>query len=72
LTLYNSGARISEVLTLTRDQVRFETSTFLHLTGKGRKERTVPLWSDTAQVLKDWFRELEGHAGRIAFPNARR
>jgi integrase/recombinase XerD len=71
LTLYNSGARISEVLTLTRDQVHFDTSTFVHLTGKGRKERTVPLWPDTAQVLKAWFRELEGHAGRIAFPNAR-
>ena len=71
LILYNSGARISEVLTLTRDQVRFDSSTFVQLTGKGRKERTVPLWPDTAQVLKAWFRELEGHAGRIAFPNAR-
>jgi integrase/recombinase XerD len=71
LTLYNSGARISEVLTLTRDQVSFDTSTFVQLTGKGRKQRTVPLWPDTAQVLKAWFRELEGHAGRIAFPNAR-
>jgi integrase/recombinase XerD len=71
LTLYNSGARISEVLTLTREQVGFETTTFVHLTGKGRKERAVPLWPDTARVLKAWFRELEGHAGRIAFPNAR-
>ena len=56
--LYNSGARVSEVITLTRAQVCFDTSTFVHLIGKGRKERTVPLWPDTAQVLKAWFREL--------------
>ena len=71
LTLYNSGARVSEVITLKRTQVRFETSTFVHLTGKGRKERTVPLWPDTAQVLKAWFREVGDYAGELAFPSAR-
>ena len=43
LLLYNSGARVFEVITLTRAQVCFDTSTFVHLMGKGRKERTVPL-----------------------------
>jgi integrase/recombinase XerD len=71
LTLYNSGARVSEVTTLKREQVCFGASTFVQLTGKGRKERTVPLWSDTAQVLKAWFAELGDDAGPIAFPNAR-
>jgi integrase/recombinase XerD len=71
LTLYNSGARVSEVITLTRAQVCFETSTFVQLIGKGRKERTVPLWHDTARVLKAWFRELGDHARGMAFPNAR-
>jgi integrase/recombinase XerD len=71
LTLYNSGARVSEVTSLKRKQVCFGASTFLQLTGKGRKERTVPLWADTAQVLKAWFEELEDHAWPIAFPNAR-
>jgi integrase/recombinase XerD len=71
LTLYNSGARVSEVTALKREQVRFGASTFVQLTGKGRKERTVPLWSDTAQVLKAWFEELGDDAGPIVFPNAR-
>jgi integrase/recombinase XerD len=71
LTLYNSGARVSEVTALKREQVRFGASTFLQLTGKGRKERTVPLWSDTAQVLKAWFEELGDDTGPIVFPNAR-
>ena len=71
LTLYNSGARVSEVTTLRREQVNFGASTFIQLTGKGRKERTVPLWPDTAQVLKTWFAERGDAAGPIAFPNAR-
>src|SRR5215471_8310172 len=36
LTLYNSGARVSEIITLKRDQVSFGASTFVQLTGKGR------------------------------------
>jgi site-specific recombinase XerD len=71
LTLYNSGARVSEVTALKREQVCFGTSTFLQLTGKGRKERTVPLWTHTAQVLKAWFEELGEDARPMAFPNAR-
>jgi integrase/recombinase XerD len=71
LTLYNSGARVSEVTALKRDQVCFGASTFLQLIGKGRKERSVPLWPGTGQVLKAWFEELGDDAGPIAFPNAR-
>ena len=71
LTLYNSGARVSEVLTLKRTQVCFGVSTFVQLLGKGRKERTVPLWPDTAQVVKAWFAELGEDAGPLVFPNAR-
>ena len=71
LTLYNSGARVSEIITLRRRQVCFDTSTFVQLIGKGRKERTVPLWPETAQVLKGWFEELGEDTGPMAFPNAR-
>jgi integrase/recombinase XerD len=71
LTLYNSGARVSEITTLKREQICFGVSTFVQLTGKGRKERTIPLWPTTAQVLRAWFHELGDYAGPIAFPNAR-
>ena len=67
----NSGARVSEVTTLKRGQICFGASTFVQLLGKGRKERTVPLWSDTARVVKAWFEELGEDAGPMAFPNAR-
>jgi site-specific recombinase XerD len=42
LTLYNTGARISEILTLRQHQVAFGATSLLHLKGKGRKERSVP------------------------------
>ena len=71
LTMYNSGARVSEITTLLREQVRFGATTYLQLHGKGRKERTVPLWPHTARVLETWFRELANTCGSVAFPNAR-
>jgi integrase/recombinase XerD len=72
LTLYNSGARVSEIVSLRRSQVVFGTTTFLKLNGKGRKERTVPVWPRTARVLRAWFAEQEGSPDGFAFPNARR
>jgi len=71
LTLYNSGARVSEVTTLQRHQVCLGPPTFLQLTGKGRKERTVPLWPHTSRTLQAWFAELGEKGGQIAFPNTR-
>ena len=71
LTLYNSGARVSEVTTLQRTQVCFGPPTFLQFTGKGRKERTVPLRPHTSRTLQAWFAELGEEGGRIAFPTTR-
>jgi integrase/recombinase XerD len=71
LTMYNSGARVSEMTSLQQTQVHFGASTFLQLHGKGRKERTVPLWPHTARVLQAWFHELDGRCGGVVFPNAR-
>jgi integrase/recombinase XerD len=71
LTLYNSGARVSEITSMQRGQVHFGATTFLQLHGKGRKERSVPLWTKTSRALQVWFRELEGTSHQTAFPNAR-
>jgi integrase/recombinase XerD len=71
LTLYNTGARVSEITRLKRDHVCCGDSTFLQLQGKGRKERTIPLWAGTVQVLRAWFQELGAYAPNIAFPSVR-
>ncbi|HTD14019.1 MAG TPA: tyrosine-type recombinase/integrase [Chthoniobacterales bacterium] len=71
LTMYNSGARLSEMTCLQRAQVKFDSAIYLQLHGKGRKERIVPLWAKTGRVLRSWFRELEGKATELAFPSVR-
>jgi site-specific recombinase XerD len=54
LTMYNTGARASELTTLTCGQVAFGITTLIQLYGKGRKDRTVPLWPQTFKVLHRW------------------
>lgn len=71
LTLYNTGARVSEIAQLRRVDVTFGRSSFIRLHGKGRKERAVPLWRRTARVLRTWFNEVSSHPDGPAFPNAR-
>ena len=71
LTLYNTGARVSEITGLRRSDVQFGTSPTVQLHGKGRKERIVPLWARTARVLQAWSHELGDTPDGIVFPNAR-
>jgi site-specific recombinase XerD len=71
LTMYNTGARAAEVTTLRCGQVSFGRTTQIRLHGKGRKDRTVPLWPQTARVLRHWFQVLEADDTTLAFPSAR-
>jgi integrase/recombinase XerD len=73
LTLYNTGARVSEMTALQRQQIKFGVKSFVQFTGKGRKERSVPLWPTTTRTLQEWFKEMESdkNNGPVAFPNAR-
>lgn len=57
LLLYNTGARISEVLGLRVRDVLATGGRSLTLHGKGRKERTVPLWTTTQTRLRHWIKE---------------
>jgi len=51
--LYDTGARVQEVIDLTMRDVRLEAPPQLHLTGKGRKTRVVPLMPNTVALLAD-------------------
>jgi integrase/recombinase XerD len=70
LTMYNSGDRVSEITGLSL-QVRFGTTTYLDLNGKGRKERSVPLWPKTAKVLHQGRKRQPGSSGSSIFPSLR-
>jgi site-specific recombinase XerD len=71
LTLYNTGARVSEIASLGRQQVALGASSSVQLLGKGRKERMVPIWPRTARALRAWFREIGGAPNGRAFVSAR-
>src|SRR5260370_6080866 len=71
LSLYNTGARVSEIISLQRAHFSFGVKSFVQFKGKGRKERAVPLWLSTAKALQAWFRELDDRSSAVAFPNAR-
>ncbi|MCP4035742.1 MAG: site-specific integrase [bacterium] len=71
LTLYNTGARVSEVLGLDVEDLLMDRTPRVTLHGKGRKERTVPLWPNTARSLAAWVRDRKAETGEPLFPNGR-
>ncbi|MES0112489.1 tyrosine-type recombinase/integrase [Mesorhizobium sp. M0013] len=52
LFLYNCGARVSEVTGLLWSDLQLMPPRQVLLRGKGRKERLVPIWSQTADALR--------------------
>lgn len=52
LTLYNTGARVQEVVDLKVRNLELTTTPRVHLHGKGNKWRVCPLWKETASLLK--------------------
>ena len=67
--LYNTGARVSEVTGLRIADVLLDRGSALHLHGKGRKERVIPLWKSTAKQLRAWFRHIDRSSDAPVFPN---
>lgn len=55
--LYDTGARVQEIINLTVGDIRLEAPATVKLSGKGRKRRTVPLMSQTTQLLKNYLEE---------------
>jgi site-specific recombinase XerD len=56
LFLYNTGARVSEALSVRVQDVQRNDYRAVQLLGKGRKQRTVPLWKETAQHIRTWLK----------------
>ena len=57
LLLYNTGARVSEIIAVkVGDVVLDDGCACVHLHGKGRKQRSVPLWRSTIRAIRAWLR----------------
>lgn len=54
--LYNTGARVSEIVAVRLADVVLDGVASVHLRGKGRKQRTMPLWRSTAKAIRSWLR----------------
>jgi len=68
--MYNTGARVSEAVGLRQNDLNTDQGgRSLHIRGKGRKQRVVPLWKQTAQLLLEWLRRLGPSADGALFPN---
>lgn len=55
--LYDTGARVQELLDLHVADVRLEPPAQVRLTGKGRKTRVVPLLPGTVELLAEYLSE---------------
>ncbi len=55
--LYNTGSRVSEIINVKVGDVISEGSAFVHIHGKGRKERTTPLWKSTVREIRGWLQQ---------------
>lgn len=68
--LYNTGARVSEIIRVQVADVVIDGAACVHLHGKGRKQRSVPLWKTTILTIKAWLRlNSQMNAASALLPN---
>lgn len=68
LLLFNTGARISEILALRVMDVNVDGRQ-IELLGKGRKHRRVPLWVQTQRRLRRWLKDNRWPSEAPLLPN---
>lgn len=67
--LYNTGARVSEVISIRVLDVTLDRAPCVRLHGKGRKQRTVPLWKETATLIREWIQRESLAPNQPLLPN---
>jgi len=66
--LYNTGARVSEIIGVRVVDIVLDGAACVHLHGKGRKLRSIPLWDTTVVEVRAWLRlnpTLRGEAALL-------
>ena len=67
---YAGGLRVSELIGLQLDDLTLHPQPMIHVMGKGRRERVLPLWKETAIALRDWLQVRGGSKSKALFLNA--
>jgi site-specific recombinase XerD len=70
LLLFNTGARIAEILALTLEDLHAGGRRQVRVRGKGNKDRICPLWPETAAAVRALVQRAGLHEG-VLFRNAR-
>ena len=65
------GLRVSELVGLNLADLTLHTQPSVHVMGKGRRERILPLWKETAGAVRDWLKARGEPKGTALFQNAR-
>lgn len=53
--MFNTGARVSEIIGVRVADVVLGPTSSIRLHGKGRKQRSLPLWKSAAKAVRDWL-----------------
>ena len=68
---FAAGMRVSELVGLRLDQIDCQSMCSVHIMGKGRRERVLPLWKETAAAIKAWLKVRPASGSPELFLNAR-
>lgn len=67
---FSAGLRVSELVGLQLDQLELRSSATIHVIGKGRRERVLPLWKEGVIALKAWLAVRQQRHDGALFLNA--
>ena len=67
---FAAGLRVSELISLRLDHLDGQACSSIHVMGKGRRERVLPLWKETATALRAWLAIRPRDGCPELFPNA--
>jgi integrase/recombinase XerD len=68
---FAAGMRVSELVGLQLSQIDRQAASNVHIIGKGRRERILPLWKETAAAVKAWLKVRPVSTAPELFLNAR-
>src|SRR5262245_35469302 len=67
---FAAGLRVSELISIRVDELDRRKLDTIHIMGKGRRERVLPLWAETKEVLRSWLAVRPPSADPELFLNA--
>ena len=71
LLAIQTGLRLSELTGLKREDTHLGVGPYVHVLGKGRKERCTPLTKQMVVILQTWLEEPTLGESQFLFPNRR-